>query len=47
MMATKPGSRAYTYMCFVDYEKAFDRVDWKKLMNIFRRLGEYLVTVLF
>ena len=24
------------YVCFVDYEKAFDRVDWEKLM---RRLG--------
>ena len=22
------------YMCFVDYEKAFDYVDWKKLMMI-------------
>src|SRR6218665_752828 len=21
------------YVCFVDYEKAFDRVDWKKLMK--------------
>ena len=30
------------YVCFVDYEKAFDRVglDWKKLMNALRRLEE-------
>jgi hypothetical protein len=27
------------YICFVDYEKAFDRVDWKKLMSILRKLG--------
>ena len=27
------------YVCFVDYEKAFDRVDWKKLMNALRRKG--------
>ena len=27
------------YICFVDYEKAFDRVDWKKLMRILRRIG--------
>jgi len=27
------------YICFVDYEKAFDRVDWRKLMGILRRIG--------
>jgi hypothetical protein len=27
------------YVCFIDYEKAFDRVDWKKLMGILRRMG--------
>ena len=27
------------YVCFVDYEKAFDRVDWKKLMEILKSLG--------
>ena len=27
------------YVCFVDYEKAFDRVDWKKLMQALIRLG--------
>ena len=26
-------------VCFVDYEKAFDRVDWKKPMRALRRLG--------
>src|SRR3984885_9688321 len=27
------------FICFVDYEKAFDRVDWRKLMTILRRMG--------
>ena len=27
------------YICFVDYEKAFDRVHWKKLINALRRMG--------
>jgi hypothetical protein len=27
------------YVCFVDYEKAFDRVDWPRLMEILRSLG--------
>jgi hypothetical protein len=27
------------YVCFVDYEKAFDRVDWTKLMEILKCLG--------
>ena len=27
------------YVCFVDYEKAFDRVDWKKLMMILEEIG--------
>ena len=27
------------YVCFVDYKKAFDRVDWYKLMRVLRRLG--------
>ena len=27
------------YICFVDYEKAFDRVDWKRLMKALRRVG--------
>jgi len=36
----KNNQEVYMYlMCFVDYEKAFDRVDWKKLMNILRRMG--------
>jgi len=26
------------YVCFVGYEKAFDRVDWVKLMHALRRL---------
>src|SRR6218665_2020554 len=29
----------YISICFMDYEKAFDRVNWKKLMNISRRMG--------
>jgi Reverse transcriptase (RNA-dependent DNA polymerase) len=27
------------YICFVDYEKAFDRVNWRKLLNALRRMG--------
>jgi len=27
------------YICFVDYEKAFDRVNWPKLMTILKSLG--------
>ena len=27
------------YVCFVDYEKAFDHVDWKKLMMILEEIG--------
>src|SRR6218665_95370 len=32
-------SKQEVYICFVDYEKAFDRVDWKKLINILRWMG--------
>lgn len=28
-----------TYICFVDYEKAFDRVNWCKLMRTLERIG--------
>ena len=27
------------YAVFVDIEKAFDRVDWKKLMRILKNIG--------
>jgi len=27
------------YVCYVDYEKAFDRVDWTKLMTILQNIG--------
>lgn len=27
------------YVCYVDYEKAFDRIDWIKLMRALRRVG--------
>ena len=27
------------YICFVDYEKAFDRVDWRRLLHALRRMG--------
>jgi len=26
------------YICFIDFEKAFDRVDWKKMMEILKDL---------
>ena len=28
-----------TYICFVDYEKAFDRINWQKLMDILKIIG--------
>ena len=28
-----------TYICFVDFEKAFDRVNWEKMMKVFQRIG--------
>ena len=27
------------FICFVDFEKAFDRVDWTKLLQILKGLG--------
>ena len=27
------------YVCFDDYDKAFDRVDWTKLMTILQNIG--------
>ena len=27
------------YICFVDYEKAFDRVQWEKLIHILKKIG--------
>ena len=27
------------YVCFVDFEKAFDRVDWVKMMDILKKVG--------
>jgi len=27
------------YECFTDYEKAFDRVNWRKLMEILQNIG--------
>ena len=27
------------YVCFVDWQKAFDRVNWTKLMQILKRTG--------
>src|SRR6476469_4831817 len=27
------------YVCFVDFEKAFDRVNWEKMMNVLQSIG--------
>src|SRR6218665_842443 len=27
------------YICFVDYEKVFDRVEWRRLLHALRRMG--------
>ena len=27
------------HVCFVDYEKAFDRVDWSKLLKVLKDIG--------
>jgi len=27
------------YVCFVDYEKAFNRINWKKMMEILKNIG--------
>jgi len=27
------------FLSFVDYEKAFDRIKWKKMMEILKRIG--------
>ena len=28
-----------TYLCFIDYAKAFDCVDWNKLWKMFQQIG--------
>ena len=32
--------KKYVFVCFVDFEKAFDRVNWTKLMEILKQIGE-------
>ena len=27
------------YICFVDFEKAFDRVNWEKMMKVLQSIG--------
>ena len=34
------GNDIYRPICFVDFEKAFDRVDWKKMMEILKDLQQ-------
>ena len=29
------------YICFVNFEKAFDRVNWEKMMKVLQSIGEY------
>ena len=36
---TLTGENINMSVCFIDFEKAFDTVDWKKLMEILRNLG--------
>ena len=31
------------YLCFIDCQKAFDSVDWTKLLEMLRNIGEYLM----
>jgi len=30
------------YVGFVDYEKAFDRINWKKMMEILNNIGFFI-----
>jgi len=32
-------SNQTVYLCFVNYEKAFDRINWKKMMEILKNIG--------
>ena len=31
----------YIYICFVDFEKAFNRIDWIRMMVVLESLGVY------
>src|SRR6476469_4276927 len=38
-MREESGIENNVYICFVDFEKAFDKVNWEKMMKILQSIG--------